>query len=107
MPRQLERADRTVRRKKTKGGQYVQPQPLETGIDREIRMVRPDGILKQDIEHPLLPVQIRILGQSGSQDVCQGFFIRRKGTVGGQRNLELNSAGFGKQRVILVELDVV
>ena len=82
----LEGANNATGRQEPKDGDHSQRQPPEPEVDRKVGLIRLNRVLEQHVEHPLLPIEFRVVWQALAHDVRQGVFVGSKGPVGRQRH---------------------
>ena len=58
---EVEGTHRAARQHQPQGGIRPQPQSIQLRVDREARLVRSDGVLEENIEHPFFPLQFRVV----------------------------------------------
>src|SRR4051812_13025542 len=81
-------------------------QPRQRGLDREGRSVRRDRVVERNVEHRLVPDEIRIRRERRTSDVRERIVVGVEGTVRRQRHANAGQARRGQPRVALVEFDV-
>ena len=76
-------------------------------MDRETGPVRTHPVLEPHVEHPLAPLELRVVGQGRAGEEGDRVVVAPKGSVGGQRDSYGHDLGIAKAGVVFVKLDGV
>ena len=85
---------------------FLARQAVESGMDRETRAIRLDGIFEQDVELALVPHDARILGQRRSLHMRQRLAVSGKGPVLVQRHAHCDDVRVGQLPAVLEDFEI-
>src|SRR5712692_2564147 len=104
---EFESADRAAGREKAKNSDDAQPQAREAGVNRKRGVIRLNRIIKQHVQHGLVPEDIRGIRERRASDVGKGLVVRGEGTVRWERDARGDDFGIGQANIALVDFDKV
>src|ERR1700674_2465207 len=104
---ELKRAHRSVGRMKPKNDDHALAQSAQSGMDRKPGLVRMNRILKQHVEHCLIPKNLRIARQLWPGNMRQGLFVGGEGPVRFERYSSFGNPWTGETSVAFVNLNRV
>ncbi len=94
-------------RQKAKHRRRAHAETRQRRVDREARAVRRDRIVEDDVEHRLLPHQLRRGVERRGRRVRDGAVVARERAVRRQRDARRDDLAVAERRVVLVEMEVV
>ena len=104
---EIERTNDPVGWNETDNVYHVDAQPLEARVDGELGTIRFDGVVEQDVEDALFPIDVGIDRQRLAHRVGERVVIASERGIGWQRHADGGNFRSLQVGLSLVELDVV
>ena len=104
---EFKRADRSARRQKAESDDDARGQPVKAGMNREARLVGLNGVLKEHVQHRLVPENGRAIRELRAGDMRERLVVGRERRIGFEREARLHDARLRQARVSFIDIDEI